>query len=141
MKTLLFVYGTLLKGFVNYHHFLAGKEPLYAAATINGDMVSLGAFPGVVNVGTSRNTVHGEVYAVDDTELARIDRLEGYHGDDHRTSNLYNRVPCTISVGGISMPDERVYTYELYTYEFGRSERQFFRIISGSWRQYTNRTE
>jgi gamma-glutamylaminecyclotransferase len=81
---LVFVYGTLKKGFHNHDiimddttHFL-GKA--YTAPEY--DMVSLGGFPGVLKDGKYR--IEGEVYRVNETTLRMLDRLE-------RNGQLYSR--------------------------------------------------
>src|ERR1017187_9010529 len=56
--TLVFVYGTLKRGFAN-HHFLEGQ-----------------AFVGVVRKGDDIEGVSGEVWSVGDEGLARMDLLE-----------------------------------------------------------------
>ena len=71
----VFVYGTLKRGHGN-HHFLRGQTFL-GEDVIKGKMFSLGAFP-CVSMATQEQTIHGEVYEVDDNSLARMDRLEGH---------------------------------------------------------------
>ena len=88
METLVFVYGTLKKGFPNHARFLD-------RAHLVGEFQTAEAFPLVLN-GERRSPclidrpgvgkpVQGEVYAVDADTLAALDRLErttapdGYH--------------------------------------------------------------
>lgn len=75
MKHILFVYGTLKKGFSN-HHFLKDAEYIGNSALYGARMLNLGAFPGVVD-GNDDEKVEGEVYRIDDKTLESIDRLEG----------------------------------------------------------------
>lgn len=73
-ESLVFVYGTLLKGRSNYEHFLAPANPVMRGEIEGFEMYDLGSFPGVVR-GTGN--VKGEVYRVTKEQLERIDRLEG----------------------------------------------------------------
>lgn len=128
---LVFVYGTLLKNEPNYRNFLNGKEPIVSDGEIQGRMVSLGGFPGVIGIDEADSIVYGEVYRVTSRELASLDRLEGYHGD-HHDWNLYNRVKCSVHV-------ENDTIYDVWTYEFNRGLDDVSRyeaIPHGSWRKY-----
>lgn len=73
--TNVFVYGSLKRGFGNHPVIQDGSfideaitsEPSY-------EMFCMGGFPGVVH---GDKLISGEVYAVDDLVLERLDRLEG----------------------------------------------------------------
>ena len=72
----VFVYGTLLAGEPN-HYWLAGAEPIGPARTAPAfELYTFGPYPGLVAGG--HTSVVGELYAVTDAILARLDRLEGY---------------------------------------------------------------
>ena len=74
---LVFVYGTLKRGCSN-HPFLAGQNFLGEAQTSPGfRLFDLEGFPGMVPHAEDREGVRGEVWAVDDDCLARLDVLEG----------------------------------------------------------------
>ena len=88
METLLFVYGTLKKGFRHHARFLERARWLGEYRTrdpfplvLHGDRCS----PCLVDRPGAGQTVQGEVYAVDADTLAALDRLErttaadGYH--------------------------------------------------------------
>lgn len=116
MRHRLFVYGTLLRGEVN--HCLLGDasclgphrtEPRFT-------LLLLGAYPGLISGG--RTAVHGEVYALDDAGLLRLDRLEDY-------PRLYDR-------GQIPTPYGRAWVY-LYR---GRIRDRSV-ISSGDWRSHS----
>jgi gamma-glutamylcyclotransferase (GGCT)/AIG2-like uncharacterized protein YtfP len=78
MSRRVFVYGTLLAGEPN-HHVLGEAEFLGPARTAPAfELYTFGPYPGLVAGGHTR--VVGEVYAVDDETLARLDWLEGYPG-------------------------------------------------------------
>jgi gamma-glutamylaminecyclotransferase len=74
--TLVFVYGTLKRGFSN-HHYLAGQAFVGNARTAPGyAMYDLAGYPGMVRQGDDPEGVSGEVWSVDDECLARLDVLE-----------------------------------------------------------------
>ena len=76
-KTILFVYGTLKRGQKN-HHFLAGQEFLGEATTMPlYRLYALGWHPGMVNDPDNGGEVRGELYAVDDETLAKMDMYVG----------------------------------------------------------------
>lgn len=70
---LVFVYGTLRQGEAN-HHYLAESQllglfdtqPEYA-------LHDLGPYPGLI---AGQQSIHGEVYQMDDATLAQLDTLE-----------------------------------------------------------------
>ena len=72
----IFVYGTLKQGFGNHHYFL-NKDPLTIGILRGYQLLGKpkGGFPCI---GPGDGYVEGEVYEVDDQELAAIDRLEGH---------------------------------------------------------------
>lgn len=75
--SLIFVYGTLKRGYSN-HHCMAGQEYLGAALTAPGYVLfDLGGYPGMVADPGAAVGVSGEVWNVDDECLAGLDRLEG----------------------------------------------------------------
>jgi gamma-glutamylcyclotransferase (GGCT)/AIG2-like uncharacterized protein YtfP len=71
---LVFVYGTLRRG-EHFHQLLAGARYLGTHTTPPAyTMVHLGSYPGVIATGSS--CIAGEVYAVDQQTLRRLDELE-----------------------------------------------------------------
>ena len=75
MTELVFVYGTLKKGFGN-HRLLENAHCLGEAYLPRVIMLDLGAYPAIIAGG--KKEVTGEVYQVDAETLARLDRLEGH---------------------------------------------------------------
>lgn len=75
-SNLVFVYGTLKKGYAN-HGLLEGAEFLGEATSKDArwNLVDLGPFPAMTYGHTA---VRGEVYAIDSSHLRALDRLEGY---------------------------------------------------------------
>jgi gamma-glutamylcyclotransferase (GGCT)/AIG2-like uncharacterized protein YtfP len=83
MSHLVFVYGSLKRGFYN-HYVLEKSSAKYRGpfkTKAEYTMLNLGSFPGVVQSGSTRIT--GEVYEVDTLEY--LDHLEGY-------PNFYDRI-------------------------------------------------
>lgn len=75
--SLVFVYGTLKRGYSN-HPLLSGQEFLGEARTARGfALFSLGSHPGMVEVAGDKGSVTGEVWSVDEQCLGRLDALEG----------------------------------------------------------------
>lgn len=108
----IFVYGSLKRGFMNHHVMerAAGKFLGTAVTTDDYDMVDLGAFPGVVSPGNFQ--IKGEVFLVDNHEI--IDRLEGH-------PNFYRRE--RVIVQGIEKEpfDKAEWDVWMYIYQgFGR---------------------
>jgi len=99
--TRLFVYGTLKRGGSN-HAYLAGQQFIGQARTVPGfTLIALGDYPGMVRLGA--DAVDGEIWAVDDERLKRLDALEGVD------VGLYERAP--IALAPPHTADEAVQAY------------------------------
>jgi len=123
---LIFVYGTLLKGEPN--HRVLGKSEFVRTGVTQPifQLVSMGGFPAMVYDPVLGNTaVKGEVYAVDQQTLARLDMLEG-----HPTMYVRSRIYLAREPG--AKHQLVVYTYLMRPHQIdGRPE-----IESGGWRQW-----
>lgn len=109
----LFVYGTLKQGFNN--HYIIENAPMIAKNTsIEGDMFSLGGFPGVV---PGRGIVWGEIYDITEDQLKRTDRLEGH-------PTFYKRTPV------VAGDDVKI---ECETYFYQGETRDLTKIKNGVW--------
>jgi gamma-glutamylcyclotransferase (GGCT)/AIG2-like uncharacterized protein YtfP len=87
---LIFVYGTLKRHGSN-HRFLAGQQFVGEARTIPGYVLySLGDYPGMIRSSDPTHFVTGEVWQVDPTGMAELDKLEGTH------EGLYDRVSISL---------------------------------------------
>lgn len=86
---LVFVYGTLKKGFRNYKYYLDQLEP--TKAILKGFELHSG--PGFPYANYGKGTIHGEVYQIDKGKLQRLDYLEGI-------PNHYQRVVCYPEANG-----------------------------------------
>jgi gamma-glutamylcyclotransferase (GGCT)/AIG2-like uncharacterized protein YtfP len=88
---LVFVYGTLKRGGSN-HAFLQGQKFLGDVRTGAGfTLYSLGDYPGMVRARNDTAGVTGELWEVDDTVLAELDRLEGVD------EGLYQRIDTPLA--------------------------------------------
>jgi gamma-glutamylaminecyclotransferase len=77
MDAMVFVYGTLKRGFAN-HAFLAGQRFEGVARTLpHYRLYDNGAHPCMVEAGQQGEAVAGELWRVDDKTLARLDEFEG----------------------------------------------------------------
>lgn len=113
----IFVYGTLRRGFLN-HKLLHNARYLGRHVTEPAyTMLDLGAYPGVVNGGTT--PIVGELYAVTPRILHRLDILEDY-------PNLYTRTLVAAACGHAWM----------YLYRRRRFHRSV--VVSGDWRRRAN---
>ena len=90
MATVL-VYGTLKRGHAN-HHWLAGAPFLGEGVMAGLALHDLGPFPMAVP-SSNNNLLHGELYRVNRSTLAGLDRLEG-------TPRLYERWLHPLQGGG-----------------------------------------
>lgn len=92
----VFVYGTLKRG--HYNHRLLEESEFLGKSVIKGTMYNLGSFPALSLHGNT--DIRGEVFAVDEPTMKRLDRLEGY-------PDFYDRQKVETSLG-----DAWVYTMD-----------------------------
>ena len=115
MRDYVFVYGTLKRGFGN--SVLLNEAEFVQAAVTKPEytMLNLGFFPGVQLLGET--PIIGEVYKVTESEMQRLDRLEGY-------PSFYNRAR-------IPLPGLDVHPWMYFLPEKGYESNK--RIPSGEW--------
>ncbi len=102
--TTVFVYGTLKRGGSN-HVFLARQRYLGEARTAPGfTLYSLGDYPGMVRAPGDTTGVTGELWVVDDSCLAELDRLEGLD------EGLYERIDVVLAPNPLA-PSAQTYLY------------------------------
>ena len=119
-ETLVFVYGSLKKGFGN-HRLLEDADFLQNDTIQNHTMYSLGAFPAIVPDDNADVPVKGELYSVTNDELLRLNRLEGYSGDNN-PHNLYERKEIVTDNGHVA-----------YVYYMNTPERDWPVVQDGDW--------
>jgi gamma-glutamylcyclotransferase (GGCT)/AIG2-like uncharacterized protein YtfP len=117
---LVFVYGTLMRGEINHRLLATARFVTEAHTEPCFELFDLGHFPAMSAGG--QTVVRGEVYAVDDQTLVRLDRLEGH-------PEFYQRTPIRLADG------QEVQTYLM---EDARARRRPA-ILSGDWRAHRAR--
>ena len=112
---LVFVYGTLMRDEINHRLLATARFVAEAQTEPCFELFDLGHFPAMSAGGET--VVRGEVYAVDDQTLVRLDRLEGH-------PEFYQRTPIRLADGR-----------EVQTYLMGDARtRRRPAILSGDWR-------
>ena len=97
---LVFVYGTLKRGFCR-EHFLAGQSFLAEARTLpKYRMYDCGTYPGLKPCPQDGLSILGELWSVDDVCLARLDREEGGDEGLYARSLIELQPPLSESVAG-----------------------------------------
>lgn len=118
---LVFVYGTLKKGFGNHRVMERARGEYVGDTTIqHATMYSLGAFPAIALDKRAKTEVHGEVYRIADAEgLKPLDWLEGY-------PRFYNR-------SEVESPLGKVWVYHIDKSTLDESNRGI--IEDGVWKR------
>ncbi|MFH1302210.1 MAG: gamma-glutamylcyclotransferase family protein [Planctomycetota bacterium] len=102
-RTLIFVYGTLKRGFCRSHH-LSGQTFLEAACTIPGyTMYDCGEYPGLVANAAAGVCIQGELWSVDERGIAILDEVEGV------SENWFLRQPVELQQPAVSEPVHAYY--------------------------------
>ncbi len=130
----IFVYGTLMQGFLNAP-FLEGKVARRERGRVRGRLYHLRhrGYPAMLD-GT--DWIYGELLWLREGQknLAEVDALEGYHGPGD-PENLYNRVLRVVE----SLEDGTYHEAYVYMYNC-RNRRAFERntvyLPEGDWRAY-----
>ena len=121
--TLLFIYGTLMPG-LRLEAEMQGARFL-GAAQVPGRLVDLGRYPGFVQ---GEGLVTGEVYAVDDEHLARLDGVEGVVPGDRAASQYWREIVPVLSGPLQGQP--------VQTYVYNRPVDGCTAIAHGDYRRY-----
>jgi len=120
----VFVYGTLMRGY-ELHRYLERAE-FVGAGTIEGALVSLGSYPGLVD---GRARVRGEVYRFDDLPAALdvLDDVEDFNPTDADASLFVRRVALARMDAGPQV--------DAWVYYYNRPHDGAPKIASGDWRK------
>lgn len=127
---LLFVYGTLRRVFDHpMHGWLARHARWVGEATFQGNLFSLGAYPGAVPSARPADRVKGEVYEVQDAGplFERLDEYEDFLPDNPAAS-LYLR-----QLHDVELVDGR--WVRAWVYVFNRPTVGLPWVASGDWAQ------
>ncbi|KAA8525872.1 hypothetical protein F0562_007727 [Nyssa sinensis] len=129
-RNIIFTYGTLKRGFFN--HSL--MEDLFQT----NDAVYLGAYstvhelplvcgphgvPFLLNLpGSSGHRVHGELYAVSDRGLARLDELEGTNIGRYERLPIQVRAESDVDGGDVVVEAEAYYAHRSFAEDMWRTK-------------------
>ena len=130
----IFVYGTLMSGFGNHQHYLAGRILSIERATVEGELYHLRYGYPALTPGAGK--VAGELILVKDLEslLPELDELEDYFGPGK--DNVYERV----NVEAVTEAGKRV---TACVYRYTRLEEIAVNgvlVEGGDWLEFFNRT-
>ena len=123
MPNLVFVYGSLRKGFTN-NHILEGARFRGVAKTYENNFQMRAFCYGYPAVSLKKNgsAILGEVYEVSDWGLARLDRLEGH-------PHFYRRKLVSVKFGNNR-------SAEAYIYLLPAKDNRGEVIESGDWAEF-----
>jgi gamma-glutamylcyclotransferase (GGCT)/AIG2-like uncharacterized protein YtfP len=78
---LLFVYGTLRRGFERHHHLVRLKAKCCGKGEVAGKLFDLGCYPGARPSGREGEWIRGEVYQLrrPERDLRVLDEIEGFN--------------------------------------------------------------
>ncbi|MCP4783849.1 MAG: gamma-glutamylcyclotransferase [Fuerstiella sp.] len=76
-RSLIFVYGSLKRGFVLHRHLLRQEFVATASTQPGYRLFDCGAYPAMVKVAVNGRSVKGEVFSVDQECLLQLDEIEG----------------------------------------------------------------
>ncbi|WP_417382704.1 gamma-glutamylcyclotransferase family protein [Gimesia sp.] len=88
--TLIFVYGTLKRGFCRAHNLQGQTFLSTAKTTAEYTMYNCGTYPGLVRNNGDGISIQGELWRVDHRALKLLDEVEGV------AENLYQRGPIQL---------------------------------------------
>lgn len=125
-----FFYGTLMQGQSRGPIVKSLGGRVIARATIPGRLVDLGSYPGLVDLGSPKSLVHGELVRFSNVSAAmeEFDAIEGFRGFE-KTGSLYGRT-------WVAVQDESEKVHHAWTYHFQREWRKANIIPSGDWREH-----
>ena len=119
----LFIYGTLMPG-LRLQAEMHGAERL-GPARVPGRLVDVGRYPGLLH---GDGLVTGEVYRVNDAQLARLDAVEDMVAGD-RAASQYWRERVQVRDGALA-------GQQVWTYVYNRPVDGLTPIAHGDYRRY-----
>jgi gamma-glutamylcyclotransferase (GGCT)/AIG2-like uncharacterized protein YtfP len=126
---LLFAYGTLRKGFCppELRVVLERESEHLGAATFQGMLFHLGAYPGVVHSPDPQHQVQGDLYRLRESKqiLAALDAYEGCDANRSETGEFARRVATVRLPSGEAKP--------AWIYVYVGPVEGLKRIPSGVW--------
>ncbi|MBS4202154.1 gamma-glutamylcyclotransferase [Bacillus sp. FJAT-49732] len=125
MRNLVFVYGTLRRSERN-HHLLYGATRIAEQAWTNGALFNTESGYPILKNTADRDVVYGELYEVSESQLARLDELEGYYGEGK--NNFYDRVVNTI------FTDKEIYHAFVYVMTEQQTDLLHGKVENEDWK-------
>jgi len=109
-SSLLFVYGTLRRGFCRHKYLKSLGARLLAGGKVGGVLFDLGAYPGAIPASEPASFVTGEVYQIRNPGLAWkvLDEAEGT-GAISPESGLYRREAVEVQLAHGEIVDAWIY--------------------------------
>ena len=123
MTHALFIYGTLMPG-LRLEAEMHGAR-LLGAALVPGRLVDVGRYPGLLH---GEGLVTGEVYEVNDAQLARLDEVEDMV-PGNRAASQYWREEVIVSGGPLQ-------GLRVQTYVYNRPTEDCVPIPHGDYRRH-----
>lgn len=127
---LLFVYGTLLRGFNNdFAKKLHENSKFVSKATFSGKLFAISWYPGAVYNVHDTDYVYGEVYSMQKIveTLKDLDEYEEVSEDARTSMYIRQIVPVTLENGD---------TLNCWTYLYNQPTEGLERIESGDFRKF-----
>lgn len=123
---ILFVYGTLMKGFGNHHCIAAGEflGPAQVPGMLYVNGLPYARYDGGM-LDQMMSFIQGELYLVDEVTLRRCDRLEGYTPGMKQNPDWYYRLQVDTKDG-----------YPVFMYHVEAPPKHAEYIPTGSYRVY-----
>lgn len=124
---MLFVYGTLRKGFRS-HGFLKGMHARFVTVGhVQARLYDMGVFPGAVESVNRADRVYGELYLLPSpaSSFRVLDRYEGFDQDNPGASQFVRKV-TEVKLAG----DREV---SAWIYWMGSIQRTARRVLSGDY--------
>ena len=128
VRDLIFVYGTLMRGFDHpMSKLLSGSADFLGKATCAGRLYLVAHYPGLLRPQVADDVVHGELYRMHKPEelLAVLDDYESC-GPGYAPPTLYLREMLDVTLGDGSVKSA-------WTYIYNKPVVETTRILSGKF--------
>jgi gamma-glutamylcyclotransferase (GGCT)/AIG2-like uncharacterized protein YtfP len=130
---LLFVYGTLRRGFELHHHLARLGARFQAEAKVPGRLFDLGRFPGARPADREQAWVHGEVFELRQSaaDLEVLDEVEGFTPGTPEQSEFVRAITVVVLNDGARQ--------SCWIYWLGPGQGSHRRIASGDYAEWRSR--
>lgn len=130
---LLFVYGTLRRGFELHHHLARLGARFQAEAKVPGRLFDLGRFPGARPADREQEWVQGEVFELRQpaADLEVLDEVEGFTPGAPAQSEFVRAISAVVLNSGARQ--------SCWIYWLGPGQGIRRRIVSGDYAEWRSR--